>query len=327
MMPLNNSRQRKLPKHSERRSIMQNQSRASLERLCSHIKEFREDDEARWKYEEKEMQRQLRIRKEAGGSDEQFKETLKKAGINVSALEAESKQQVKKQKSLFEALRKIEAPPLRRGRKVRILLDQGIAVPSRDINTLIYPPAQDAWGNTEECGLNLGLGEFNIKGEDTGDGWGWMAAAARLNTCTYLFYYIPPRAGELTVEPHVDFQGDVVLSAHDHRYTNTSVMLEMKLHFDLFQHYWDGEATAKVIDEHHDNVDRAFWVDDHRVMRKTLSVSANDPVWIKLTVSYKALAHSSHAHLAYDFRTGSDRRIRVEYIRIHMPGGRLVLSA
>ena len=47
------------------------------------------------------MQRQLRILKEAGGSDEQFKEALKKAGIDVSALEAESKQQVKKQKTPF----------------------------------------------------------------------------------------------------------------------------------------------------------------------------------------------------------------------------------
>jgi hypothetical protein len=304
---------------------MENQFRTSMECFQARIKEFREDDETRWKYTEKELQRQWRILKEAGGSDEQFKEGLKKAGIDVGVLEKESKRDVEKQKRLFEELRKIEAPPRRRGRKERILLDQSVFRPPYDINTLIYPPAQDAWGNTEDCGFNLGLGEINVKDEATGDGWGIMATASPPPAaCTLLFYYFPPRAGELTVEPHVDFQGDVVLSAHDHWYTSTWADLDMKLHFDLFQHYWDGEATATILNEHHQNINTAFWVDDHRVMSKTLSVSAHDPVWIKLTVTHQCDAHSSHAHVAYDFRTGSDRRIRVEYIRIHMPGMRLV---
>jgi hypothetical protein len=99
-----------------------------------------------------------------------------------------------------------------------------------------------------------------------------------------------------------------------------------KLHFDLFQHYWDGEAIATIIDEHHQNVNTAYWVDDHRVMTKTLSVSANDIVWIKLTLELRVVAHSSHAHVACDFRAGSNRRIRVEYIRIYMPGTPLVLK-
>jgi hypothetical protein len=306
---------------------MSNQIRPNLDHFLAQLKEFREDDKAQWKHAEKEMQRQAIIMKEIGGSDEQFKEELKKAGINVAALEKEAKRELEKQKKAFEELRKIELPPKRRGQKSRILLDQNIVRPLHDINTLIYPPAQDSWGNSEDCGFNLGLGEINIKGEDTGDGWGWAATASGPpRSCTLLFYYFPPRAGELTVEPHVEFQGDVVINAHDHWYTNTNVNLEMKLSFDLFQHYWDGEQTATVISEHHQNVKKAYWVNDHRVMSKTLSVSANEVVWIKLTVTHEADAHSSHAHVAYDFRTGSDRRIRVEYIRIHMPGSPLVLS-
>lgn len=307
---------------------MSNQSRPNLDHFIAQIKEFREDDKVQWKHAEKEMQRQARILQETGGSDEQFKEGLKKAGINVDALEKEAKRELEKQKKAFEELRKIEPPPKRRGQIARILLDQNIVWPLHDINTLIYPPAQDSWGNAEDCGLNMSLGEFNVKGEATGDGWGLAARGLALpESCTFLFYYFPPRAGELTVEPHVDFQGDVVISAHDHWYTNTNVDLEIKLHFDLFQHYWDGEQTATIINEHHQNVKKAYWVNDHRVMLKTLSVSANDVVWIKLTVTLQKNAHSSHADVAYDFRTGSDRRIRVEYIRIHMPGAPLVLSA
>lgn len=307
---------------------MQNQTRADLNDFRARLKEFREDDQARWKYQEQEMQRQLRILQEAGGSDEQFKAELKKAGINVSALEQESNDELVKQKRVFEELRKIPAPPRRHAQRARLLLDQTAALPLNDLNTVIYPPAQEGWGNVEDCGLNLNLGEFNIKGEATGDGWGWQATASPPpNTCALIFYYFPPRAGELTVEPHVDFQGDVVLNAHDHWYTSTSLDLELKLHFDLFQYYWDGEQIATIIDEHHKNVKKAFWVDDHRVMSKTLSVAANTVVWIKLMISYDHNAHSSHAHVAYDFRTGSNRRIRVESIRIHMPGTPLVLTA
>lgn len=84
---------------------------------------------------------------------------------------------------------------------------------------------------------------------------------------------------------------------------------------------WRGDR-----DEHHQNVKTAYWVDDHRVMTKALSVSANDLLWIKLTLELGVMAHSSHAHVACDFRTGSDRHIRVEYIRIRMPGTPLVLT-
>ena len=306
---------------------MQNQIRPDLNYFLAQLKEFREDDQALWKYQEQETQRQQRIVKEAGSSDEQFKEELKKAGINVKALEEESDHELEKQNRAFEELRKIAPPPRRRGQRSRLLLDQIAALPLRDINTVIYPPAQDGWGNAEDCGLNLNLGEFNIKGEATGSGWGIQATASPPpRTCTLIFYYFPPRAGELTVEPHVDFQGDVALSAHDHWYTSTHAELELKLHFDLFQHYWDGEQVATIINEHHQNVKKSYWVDDHRVLSKTLSVSANNVVWIKLMISYKHNAHSSHARVAYDFRTGSDRRIRVESIRIHMPGMPLVLT-
>lgn len=306
---------------------MQNQIRPDLNYFLAQLKEFREDEQALWKYQEQETQRQQRIVKEAGSSDEQFKEELKKAGINVKALEEESDRELEKENRAFEELRKIAPPPRRRGQRSRLLLDQIAALSLRDINTVIYPPAQDGWGNAEDCGLNLNLGEFNIKGEATGSGWGIQATASPPpRTCTLIFYYFPPRAGELTVEPHVDFQGDVALSAHDHWYTSTHAELELKLHFDLFQHYWDGEQVATIINEHHQNVKKSYWVDDHRVLSKTLSVSANNVVWIKLMISYKHNAHSSHARVAYDFRTGSDRRIRVESIRIHMPGMPLVLT-
>jgi hypothetical protein len=297
-----------------------------MDRFKAQLKAFREDDDARWKYEENEVQRQLRILKETGYNDASFKEELKRAGINVSAVEQDSEKELESQKRVFEELRKIEAPPRRHGQKTRILLQENAArsviLPST-INTSIFPPAYEGWGNTEDCGFNLGLGEFNLKRDETGDGWGIQAVAYGTQYCTLWFYYFPPFAGELTVEPHVDFQGDVTLSAHDHWYTSTWAELKLKLHFDLFQHYWDGEAVATIIDERHQNVNKSFWVDDNRVVSKSLSVSAHDIVWIKLTTSLYVVAHSSHAHVACDFRTGSSRRIRVEYIQLRLEGAPL----
>ncbi len=286
------------------------------ERFQAQLKEFRQDDEARWKYEADEIERQSKILKGMGRTDEQFKAELQRAGINVSVLEEESKKDVQEIKRAHDALRKIKPPPTKRGRKGMLAMQSVGAL--ADFRTYLFPPAWEGWGNAETCGFNLALGEVNTDRHLTGDGWGIMAVAYGTQYCTLWFYYFPPNAGDLLVEPHIDIQGDVALSAHDHWYTSTHAELELKIHFDLYQHYWDGEETAIIIDEHRHSSSTAYWIDNHRIMSKTLSVSANDIVWIKLTTSLYVVAHSSHAHVDCDFRTGANRRIRVEHIRVNL---------
>lgn len=285
-------------------------------RFQAQLKEFREDDEARWKYEEQELQRQMRILAEIGRTDKEVKAELETSGINVCALEKESYDSVQKEEHAQKKLLEIEPPPPKRGLKEQILMQQiaGLA----GSHTWLYPPAYEGWGNAEECGFNLALGEINTEVSTSGEGWGWQAVAYGTEYCTLWFYYFPPTSGELLVEPHVDFQGNVAVSAHDHTYTSTHAKLRLKLHFDLYQHYWDGEQVATIIDEHRHNSSAAYWVDDHRIMSKTLSVSANDIVWIKLKTSLFVMAHSSHAHVDVDFRTGSSRRIRTEHIWVSL---------
>lgn len=282
--------------------------------LQSKLDEFRQDDEARWKYEAQELERQTRILQDSGVSDAQFKAGLERAGLNVSMLEAESARLRELETAAHQEMRKVGVPP-RRGPKDANVLQQ---LASETQVTWLYPPAYEGWGNAEECGFNLGLGEINTESHETGDGWGLQAVAYGTEYCTLWFYYFPPHAGELTVSPHIDFQGDVAISAHDHWYTSTHAELRIKLHFDLYQHYWDGETVATIVDEHRHDSSAAYWVDDHRIVTKTLSVSALDVVWIKLTVSKFVMAHSSHAHTDCNFRTGSDRRIRVEHIWLRL---------
>ncbi|GAA2391742.1 hypothetical protein GCM10010420_15040 [Streptomyces glaucosporus] len=120
------------------------------------------------------------------------------------------------------------------------------------------------------------------------------------------------------MEPHVDFQGVVAVSAHDHFYTSTHAHLKLKMHFDLYQHYWDGRETYTIIDENRHSSHAAYRADEHRVFSKSLGVSAGDIVWIKLTMELDGEGRSDHARVDCDFRTGADNRIRVEHIRIRM---------
>lgn len=180
----------------------------------------------------------------------------------MSALEQESEKDVERQRRAHDELREVKAPPLRRGRKEPTVMQHVASLAGA--RTWIFPPAYEGWGNAEDCGFNLPLGEINTERHMTGDGWGWAARAYGTQYCTLWFYYFPPTAGSLLVQPHVDFQGDVAVGAHDHWYTSTHAELELKLRFDLFQHY--------------------------------------------------VVAHSSHAHVDCNFRTGADRRIRVEHI-------------
>jgi hypothetical protein len=282
------------------------------ERIHSQLKEFRQDDEARWKYEAQEIQRQNRVLKENGRSDSQFKAELERAGINVAVLEEESERLREVETRAHNELLKVGHPPTRHGQKDAVLLQQVSTLAHS--HTWLYPPAYEGWGNSEKCGFNLALGEINTESHETGDGWGIQAVAYGTEYCTLWFYYFPPDSGDLLVRPHVDFQGNVAVSAHDHWYTSTHAELRLKLYFDLYQHYWDGEETVTVVDEHRHNSSAAYWLDDHRIVSKSLSVSTNDIVWIKLTVSKFVMAHSSHAHTDCDFRSGADRRIRVEHI-------------
>ncbi|MEJ2598673.1 MAG: hypothetical protein P8Z00_10100 [Anaerolineales bacterium] len=297
----------------------------AIDRVLSQLKAFREEDEARWRYEAEQVKRQNQIFAKFGRTDEEMKSVMEEGGINVHAFEKESAETVKRLKKAHKELLNIDPPPVRSFPQTQAELNFISTFGAENYWTnrrcdWFYPPVQDARGsNSERCGFNIDLGEINIAGSSTGDGLGWAARAYSWQYCTLWYVFFPPVAGDITVEPHVDFQGNVAISAHDHLYTSTHAELKVELRYDLYQHYWDGEQIATIIDEDRSDSSTAYWVDHHRVMSKSLSVSAHDPVYIKLTVAYFVKAHSSHATVEYNFREGASRRIRLERIKICRP--------
>lgn len=286
--------------------------------IMDKLKELKQEDLARWTYLKAESERQSSLLNRQEGSEDLYKSRIAKAGINIEALEYEERQEEEREGLLFDEIKKVDPPPKHHKIDVADIVNGGVfEIP--DTNIWLLPPADSVEGNNEHCGFNAALAEVNKKGRDKGDGWGIMASASGPpEECVLWFHYVPPRAGNLLVEPHIDFQGDVSINAHDHWYTNTSARLKIWAYFDLFQHYWDGVQTATIVDEYRTNSKTAYWVDTSPSMSKSLSVSAGTPVYIKIGIVAEYHAHSSHAELAFDFRTGADRRIAVEYIRLNL---------
>jgi len=131
-----------------------------LDNVYAQLKRFREEDEARWRYEAEEVKRQNRIFAEHGRTEAQAKAALEKAGINVRALEEESAEAVRRLEASHKQLLTVGPPPARSGRKQPVLLNylsslgQHIPWPLYRCDWF-YPPLHDAWGSGEEVALTL----------------------------------------------------------------------------------------------------------------------------------------------------------------------------
>ena len=183
----------------------------------------------------------------------------------------------------------------------------------------VKPPAVRGFGggsfNDAACGFNLALGETNLLVSQQGSGWGWQATAGLPGKSTLVFQFTPPRAGNVLVDAYVDFKGQFAISAHDHWYTNADADITLSVSSRLFQHYWEFGPSETLIDEHRSSSSNSAWIDRLVKLSYTTSVSANDTVLIFVEVVLDTNAHSSHAKVDVDFKTGAERRIKVPVIQ------------
>lgn len=157
---------------------------------------------------------------------------------------------------------------------------------------------------------------MNLLVSEQGDGWGWQANAGSPCLATLVFQFFPPRAGNILVDAYVDFKGLFALSAHDHWYTSTRADIKMSVSSCLCQHYWEFGPGEALIDEHRTGSSNNDWIDRLVKLSDSTPVSANDMVLIFIEVGLDANAHSSHAKVDVNFKTGAERRIRVPVIQM-----------
>jgi hypothetical protein len=246
-----------------------------------------------------------------GRTDKEMQRLLKEMGADVPSLLKETAAKERELKEAHKYYLAFVRPPILPGEQV-------LQIPP-DPNVFdVKPPAVDGFGaNCQglDRGFNLALGETNFQLSQQGDGWGWQATAGLPCFTTLVFQFTPPRAGNVQVDAYVDFKGQFAISAHDHWYTNTNADLTLSVSSRLFQHYWEFGPTVTLLDEHRTNSSNSGWVDRLERLSYTTTLSANDTVLILVEIVLDSSAHSSHARVDVDFKTGAERRIRVPVIR------------
>jgi hypothetical protein len=276
-----------------------------LRQLKQHRKEAATYEKARVKMIEKEH-------RALGLTDTVVQKELKAIGVDVKALLKDTAVEARELQKMHKRLLAMVRPP-------RVPGDLVFEIPP-DPNVFdVKPPAVDGFGTN--CsglarGLNLALGEMNLFVSEQGDGWGLQATAGSPCLTTLVFQFTPPRAGNILVDAYVDFKGQFALSAHDHWYTSTRADIKLSVSSRLYQHYWEFGPSETLIDEHRTDSSNSGWVDRLVKLSYTTSVSANNTVLIFVEVVLDTNAHSSHAKVDVDFKTGAERRIKVPLIQM-----------
>jgi hypothetical protein len=282
---------------------------ANAKSLLRRLKEHRRAAEA---YEKARLKLIEKEHRGLGLTDGIVQKELKAIGVDVKALLKNSTTEAKELPKVHKKLLALVRPPTIPG-------DLVLTIPPDPNVFNLKPPAVDGFGTNcagLDRGLNLALGEMNLLVSEQGDGWGWQATAGSPCLTTLLFQFVPPRAGNILVDVYVDFKGQFALSAHDHWYTSTRADITLSASSRLYQHYWEYGPGETLIDEHRTDSSNSGWVDRLLKLSYSTSVSASDTVLIFVEVVLDANAHSSHAKVDVDFRTGAERRIRVPLIQM-----------
>lgn len=281
----------------------------NAENLLRQLKKYQRSAEA---YELSRLKLIEREHLALGLSDAVVHRELKAIGVDVKALLKETAAEKKGLQQTHKKFLTLVRPPILPG-------DLVFEIPPDPNLFEVRPPALDGFGtgcSGLDRGLNLALGEMNLKLSQQGDGWGWQATAGSPCLTTLVFRFIPPRAGNVLVNAYVDFKGQFAISAHDHWYTNTNADITLSVSSRLYQHYWELGPSETLIDEHRTSSSNSAWVNRMVKLSYSTTVSANDAVLIFVEVLLDTNAHSSHAKVDVDFKTGAERYIRVPLIQM-----------
>ena len=282
---------------------------ANAKKLLRQLKQHRKATEA---YEKARVKMIEKEHRGLGLTDTVVQRELKAIGVDVKTLLKNTAADAKELQKFHKKLLALVRPP-------RVPGDLILEIPPDPNVFNVKLPAVEGFGTNcsgLDRGLNLALGEMNLLLSEQGDGWGWQATAGSPCLTTLVFQFSPPRAGNILVDAYVDFKGQFALSAHDHWYTSTSADITLSVSSRLYQHYWEFGPSETLIDEHRTDSSNSGWIDRLVKLSYSTSVSANDTVLIFVEVVLDTNAHSSHAKVDVDFKTGAERRIRVPLIQM-----------
>jgi hypothetical protein len=149
-------------------------------------------------------------------------------------------------------------------------------------------------------------GQINLWDRSTGDGWGcWATASGPPPKATVWFTFVPDRTARWELSPIFVFHGFYIMRADDGIFTCKFAEVDLDAKVDIFQYYWKGAKSFKLIDVDKDDVDLVEFYDRTEWLWDTAYLRAGDRVWVKAEVSLNAVASGGGSFAEINFSDGT----------------------
>lgn len=149
-------------------------------------------------------------------------------------------------------------------------------------------------------------GQIKIKDSDTGDGWGcWATASPPPTRYTTWYYFVPEETATWELTAITVFHGFYIMRADDGIFTCKVAKVRTTLELDVFQYYWRGPETYKLIDRSEDDINTSKNYDSTQFNWVHFGLKAGDPVWVKVQVYISTVASGGGSYAEVNFSDGS----------------------
>jgi hypothetical protein len=149
-------------------------------------------------------------------------------------------------------------------------------------------------------------GQINIWDNTKGSGWGcWATAYPPPPITTVWFTFVPDHTARWELSPIFVFHGFYIMRANDGVLTCKFSEVNLEAKVDIFQYFWKGAKTYKLIDTRKSNVNHVKFYDRTEWLWDTTILRAGDRVWVKVGVSVQALASGGGSYAEINFSNGT----------------------
>jgi hypothetical protein len=160
-------------------------------------------------------------------------------------------------------------------------------------------------------------GQIKLWDKDKGDGWGcWATASGPPPTATVWFTFVPDQTARWEYSPIFAFHGFTVMRADDGIFTCKFAEVKLEAKVDIFQYFWKGAKTYKLIGVEKDDVDQVDFFDRTEWLWDRTNLRAGDPVWVKVDISVNAIASGGGSYAEVNFSDGAANYIEPLFMTV-----------
>jgi hypothetical protein len=241
-------------------------------------------------------------------------EYMRSAGLKLSQMEQDQKEDTRKLKTYLEQTRPplISRPSMGAGdarQTAQSALRPGFTVAIPPYVGFYYPP--DTRGEV----LPVDPSRIKIKDESSGSGWGWEATAHHpVPPADVVFTFIPDQNAHYLLTARFAFHGFYVLKADDGFFTSKDANVTLDFSLDTYQFVDRGPKSFTIIDLEGDNIDEFENYDNVLSFTDTQELRQGEPVVVTASITVNAGASGSGSYAEINFADGDANYIAPQYL-------------